>query len=138
MYCINHLFNIELIYIWTVASKNMKYLLVLLLFLFVVTPMTTFAQSKTTEKTSGGKKINVVGVYEELVNDGKGTPYIYKELAYAYYFRNDYKEAKKWFEKLFKAEAQSDEKVKHRYKQTLKALHKDFTKNRYLVKKGGN
>ncbi len=110
----------------------MKKLPWLLLVLFTCTSMATFAQS------NNSKKINVVSVYEQMVLDGDGTPSIYKELAYAYYFKNEYQEAKKWFEKLFEAEEQSDKKVKHRYRQTLKALSLDFEDNRYLVNSGAN
>ena len=114
----------------------MKKLPWLLLVLFVCTSMATFAQSKSAEKTEVRKKIDVVDVYEQMALDGDGTPQIYKELAYAYYFKNEYQAAKKWFEKLFEAEEQSDKKVKHRYRQTLKALSIDFEDNRYLVKNG--
>jgi hypothetical protein len=116
----------------------MKKLPWLLLVLFVCTSMGTFAQSKSSEKTEVTKKIDVVSIYEQVVLEGDGTPYIYKELAYAYYFKNDYPLAKKWFEELFEAEEQPDEKVKHRYRQTLKALSLDFKDNRYLVKSGAN
>ena len=116
----------------------MKKLLRLLLALFFGISMATFAQSKSIEKTDINKKIDVVSVFEQVVLDGDGTPYIYKELAFAYYFKSDFPEAKKWFEELFEAEEQPDEKVKHRYRQTLKALSLDFKDNRYLVKSGAN
>ncbi|MFT5237280.1 MAG: hypothetical protein ACI9M9_000872 [Flavobacteriaceae bacterium] len=116
----------------------MKKIPCLLLVLFACTSMATFAQSKSDEKAEVHEKIDVVNVYEQMALDGDGTPYIYKELAYAYYFKNEYKEAKKWFEELFEAEEQSDETVKHRYRQTLKVLSLDFKENRYLVKSGAN
>lgn len=116
----------------------MKKLPWFLLVLFACTSMATFAQSKSSKKTDVSKKIDVVSVYEQMALDGDGTPYIYKELAYAYYFKNEYQEAKKWFEELFEAEEQSDQKVKHRYRQTLKVLSLDFKDNPYLVKSGAN
>jgi len=116
----------------------MKKLPWLLIVLLAFTSMETFAQSENIEKTDVRKKIDVVSVYEQMALDGDGTPSIYKELAYAYYFKNEYQEAKKWFEKLFEAEEQSDKKVKHRYRQTLKALDLDFEDNRYLVKSAAN
>ena len=116
----------------------MKKLPRLLFLLFACASMATFAQSKSSKKTDFSKKIDVVSVYEQLVLDGDSTPYIFKELAYAYYFKNMYQEAKKWFEKLFEAEAQSDKEVKHRYMQTLKALSLEFKDNQYLVKSGAN
>ena len=116
----------------------MKKLPRLLLVLFACISMTTFAQSKSSTKTDVTKKIDVVSVYEQMVLDGDGTSYIYKELAYAYYFKNEYQEAKKWFEKLFEAEKQSDKTIKHRYRQTLKALSLDFKNNRNLANGGTN
>ena len=110
----------------------MKKLPQLLLVLFFCTSMVTFAQSKRSKKTDFSKKIDVVSVYEQIALDGDGTAYMYKELAYAHYFKSEYQEAKKWFEKLFEAEEQSDKKVKHRYRQTLKVLSLDFKDNRYL------
>jgi hypothetical protein len=52
--------------------------------------------------------------------------------------RTSIKKLRKWFEELFEAEEQSDETVKHRYRQTLKVLSLDFKENRYLVKSGAN
>jgi hypothetical protein len=64
----------------------MKKLPCLLLVLFACNSMATFTQSKSDEKDD---------VYEQMALDGDCTPYIYKELAYAYYFKNEYQEAKK-------------------------------------------
>jgi hypothetical protein len=116
----------------------MKKLPWLFIALFACASMATFAQSKGVKQTSFSKKIDVVSVYEQVVLDGDGTPYMFKELAYAYYFKNDYQVAKKWFEELFEAEEQSDEKVKHRYRQTLKALSLEVKGNPYLDKTSAN
>jgi len=71
---------------------------------------------------------NIVGIdanntaaYEQVVKEGYGTPFIYKELANAHYFKNNYEQAKKWYEILFKEEA-PDLLLEHRYIQTLKAI----------------
>ena len=116
----------------------MKKLPWLILVLLACTSMTTFAQSKRSTKTDVIKKIDVGSVYEQVVLGGDGTPYIYKELAYSYYFKNEYQDAKKWFEKLFEVEEQSDKTIKHRYRQTLKALNLEFKNNRYLANSGTN
>lgn len=80
----------------------------------------SFSQSST--KTDVNKDIDVVRVYEQVVQEGYGTPFIYKNLANAYYFRNEYSNALIWFEKLFEAEKNTDPEIAHRYQQTLKAV----------------
>lgn len=116
----------------------MKKLPRLLFVLFACLSMTSYAQSKTTKKATDREKVDVVKVYEEVVLEGFGTPYIYKELANAYYFKSDYVQAKKWFEELFEVEKLSDDTLKHRYRQTLKALSLEFKNNEYLAKSGSN
>ncbi|OAD91363.1 hypothetical protein A7A78_11950 [Aequorivita soesokkakensis] len=80
----------------------------------------SFSQSNT--KTDVNKDIDVVRVYEQVVQEGYGTPFIYKNLANAYYFRNEYNQALIWFEKLFEAEKNTDPEIAQRYQQTLKAI----------------
>jgi hypothetical protein len=97
-----------------------------------------FAQANSHKKTNVNKDVDVVKVYEQVAKDGYGTPLIYKELANAYYFKNEYLKAKKWFEMLFDVEKPLDATLKHRYKQTLKALDLEFKNNRYLAVSGTN
>ena len=75
-----------------------------------------------TNPTIVNKDIDVVKVYEKVVKDGYGTPSVYKELANATYFRSEYTESKKWFEKLFEQVKVTDSTLIFRYHQTLKAL----------------
>ena len=98
----------------------------------------TYAQNEAPKKTDVNKDVDLVVVYEQVVKEGYATPKIYKELANAQYFRNNYKEAKKWFEKLFEVENLSDATLAFRYKQTLKALKLDFTSNQYLSSVSAN
>ncbi|SRX52304.1 tetratricopeptide repeat protein [Aequorivita sp. CIP111184] len=88
--------------------------------LFAGITSVSFSQSNT--KTDVNKDIDVVRVYEQVVQEGYGTPFIYKNLANAYYFRNEYNKALIWFEKLFAAEKNSDPEIAQRYQQTLKAV----------------
>ena len=78
--------------------------------------------SQTQEKVDVNKDIDVVKVYLQVVKEGYGTPFIYKELANAFYLRGNYSESKKWFEKLFAEEETPDATMKFRYNQSLKAL----------------
>ncbi len=84
--------------------------------------ITTVSISQTSTKTDVNKDIDVVRVYEQVVDEGYGTPFIYENLANAYYFRNEYNQALKWFEKLFETEKEVTPEIKQRYQQTLKAV----------------
>jgi len=84
------------------------------------------------------KDIDLVKVYTQVVKEGYGTVSIYKELANAYYFRSDYAESKKWFEKLFSEEETNEAIHLYRYKQSLKALKIPLEGNVYLSKEGNN
>ncbi|MBK5212609.1 MAG: hypothetical protein JJE55_02975 [Flavobacteriaceae bacterium] len=84
--------------------------------------ISTVSFSQTSTKTDVNKDIDVVRAYEQVVQEGYGTPFIYKNLANAYYFRNEYKNALIWFEKLSEAEKNADPEIAQRYQQTLKAV----------------
>ena len=89
--------------------------------------------SQTQGETGVSKDIDIVKVYTQVVNEGYGTVLIYKELANAYYFRSNYTESKKWFEKLF-SEVEPQEKILlYRYQQSLKALKLYTEDNVYLT-----
>ena len=81
-----------------------------------------FYTSYSQQKFDVNRDIDLVPVFERVVEDGYGTVFIYNELANEYYFRNNYEKAKLWFEKLFDEEPPVDETLLYRYKQSLKAL----------------
>ncbi|WP_432411951.1 hypothetical protein [Rasiella sp. SM2506] len=89
--------------------------------------------SLSQKKTDVNKDIDIVKVYEQTIKEGYPTLEIYKKLANTQYFRSNYKEAKKWFEKWFEMELPKDETSRYRYHQTLKVLKVDTKKNRYLA-----
>ena len=89
-------------------------------------PLTAVAQ------TNVNTDVDRTSVYEQVVREGYGTPKIYKELGNGHYFKGNYAEAKKWFEKLFETDPPTDPKMKFRYRQTLKALNEDIDNNPYL------
>ena len=93
----------------------------LIFFIFFVF-LSSSVFSQTSEKIDVNKDIDLVKVYTQVVKEGYGTLKIYKELANANYFRSNYAESKKWFEKLF-SEVEIIEPVHlYRYNQSLKAL----------------
>jgi len=110
--------------------------LTFLLYLFI--SFSSVAQNSKTLKIDVNKDVNLVKVYENVALQGYGTAYIYKELANAYYFKSEYVKAKKWFEKLFDVDNNSKATLKHRYRQTLKALGIEFKNNTYLAAHGTN
>ncbi len=85
--------------------------------------ISTFSFSQTSpHKTDVNKDIDVVSVYEQVVVEGYGTPFIYKKLATAYYFKSEYGKALAWFQKLFAEERNTDPELAKQYNQTLKAI----------------
>jgi len=110
----------------------------LLLIAFLCFSFTAISQTNIQTKTDVNKDIDLVKVYESYVKDGYGTSSIYNKLANAYYFKNEFVDAKKWFEKLFEIEKLEDATLKFRYKQTLKALNLNPEENTYLTIAGTN
>lgn len=92
-----------------------------LAFLFI-TGITAVSFSQSSTKTDVNKDIDVVRVYEQVVVEGYGTPFIYKQLATAYYFKSEYGKALAWFQKLSAEEKNKDPELAHHYNQTLKAI----------------
>ncbi|MGO4773892.1 tetratricopeptide repeat protein, partial [Flavobacterium sp. W22_SRS_FK3] len=45
--------------------------------------------------------VDVIDIYEGVVQNGYGSVYIYKELANHYFFKNEMEKAVKWYEQLF-------------------------------------
>jgi len=89
--------------------------------LFASISTISFSQSKP-HKTDVNKDIDVVRVYEQVVKEGYGTPFIYKKLATAYYFKSEYGKALTWFQKLFAEEKNTDPELAQQYSQSLKAV----------------
>jgi len=98
----------------------------------------SFSFSQNEKENTVNTDIDIVKVYTQVVKEGYGTPQIYLELANGYYFRSNYAESKKWFEKLFDSEETTDETLLYRYKQSLKALGIFSENNTYLAVSGTN
>lgn len=111
---------------------------IILVLVFFSVSSIAVSQTDSKQKTDVNKDIDLVKVYESYVKDGYGTASIYNKLANAYYFKNEYVKAKKWFEKLFDSEKLEDATLKFRYKQTLKALNLNPEENSYLTIAGTN
>ncbi len=102
-------------------------------FLALVCGLLAFCgMAQNTSSIDVNKDVDVAVVYEQVVKEGYGTPDVYLKLANAHYFKANYADAKKWFEKVFESGETSDKKTLFRYKQTLKALKLDLDSNKYL------
>ncbi len=110
----------------------MKKLSLLLYVLFACISINSFSQTSTKTKIDVNKDVDITKVYEQVVVEGYGTPFIYERLANAYYFKNEYRKAKKWYEKLFQEVKPTDATLKYRYIQSLKALDMAISPNQYL------
>ena len=104
----------------------------LLLLLAVCISTLSFAQQNTST-IDVNKDVDLIVVYEAYVADGYGTPEIYKKLANGNYFKDNYKAAAKWYEKLFETESPINKIHAYRYKQSLKVLKRDIASNPYLA-----
>jgi len=85
-------------------------------------------------KIDVNKDVDISLVYEQVIEEGYGTAFIYKKLANAYYFENNYELAKKYYEILFEEE-EPDEVLEVRYRQTLKAIK---AKSKSIATSGNN
>lgn len=114
----------------------MHHLKIHLFTFFFCVSLISFSQSN--DKIDVNRDIDLVRVYTQVVKEGYGTVSIYKELANGYYFRSNYAESKKWFEKLFSEVEIKDPLHIYRYKQSLKALKIYTEENFYLFETGTN
>lgn len=86
--------------------------------------MAVTAQNKYTKEADKHfgrfEYVEAAEAYKELVEDGKGDAYVYKQLADSYYNVFNYKEAVKWYDKAVAA-GNADAETYYRYAQMLKA-----------------
>lgn len=81
-----------------------------------------FAQQSSNSSLQQNQHIDIIRVYEKVVEDGYTSIQIYETLAQSNYERGNYTDAKKWFEKWFKEE--NPEKVDYlKYLKTLRVLN---------------
>ena len=114
----------------------MKSITQLLLLICTFVSLSGFSQTLNPVEVNVNRDIDVAKVYEQVVIDGYGNAQIYKVLANAYFSKNEYTQAKKWFEKLFDSESASEKNLKDRYRKTLEALNMEIENNTYLASNG--
>ncbi|MEX2350263.1 MAG: hypothetical protein WD554_05235 [Flavobacteriaceae bacterium] len=100
--------------------------------LFLVLSFSVSAQQSDITPSQKDQFIDIVKVYEKVIEDGYESVQIYEKLAITNFDRGQYTEAKKWFEKWFENDKNPDTNAYLKYSQTLKEL-KEFEKaNHYL------
>ena len=114
----------------------MKKLSLVFFVLLACISIDSYSQNSIKKKIDVNHSVDIVKVYEQVGVEGYGTPFIYERLANAYYFKNDYRKAKEWYEKLFEEVKPTDATLKYRYKQSLKALDLEVSPNEYLSVSG--
>lgn len=98
----------------------LKYLCTLCL---VLISISSFSQTSATESQATSKtQIDVLSVYEDVVDQGYESAQVYRKLANGRFFERNYLEAKKWFAKLFEMDANPEPIEYLRYSKTLAAL----------------
>lgn len=88
-----------------------------------------FAQNKDTKKADKYfnrlEYVKAIEEYEELVEDGDATPYVYKQLGDAYYNQYNTKQAASYYKMYLDQAASTNAEVHYRYAQALRA-NKDY------------
>jgi tetratricopeptide (TPR) repeat protein len=96
-------------------------LIILSTFLFI--SGVSFSQASDGKNESNNYDIDVVKIYEKVVEDGYISPQIYELLANTQYEIRNYSEAKRWFEKWFELEKNPNKNAYLKYARTLENLN---------------
>jgi tetratricopeptide (TPR) repeat protein len=94
--------------------------------LFVALLCITFSsqgQENPPLKESESNHIDVIKIYENVLAEGYESAQIYQKLAHANFARENYQDAKKWFQKWFELEANLSPSAYYHYSKTLEYLN---------------
>ncbi len=76
-------------------------------------------------------RIDVLAVYEEVVNDGYASVQVYEKLAHGRYEQHNFAEANRWFKKMFRLKKKPSAVDYKRYAETLDALDEHKKAKKY-------
>lgn len=93
---------------------------------------TSYSQQSAIVSNQKEPHIDVVKVYEKVVEDGYESIQIFEKLANTNYERGNYPEAKKWFEKWFSKDKNPKTIAYLKYSKTLEALNEPVKAKHYL------
>lgn len=86
--------------------------------------------SQTSALAGSDVKIDVLAVYEEVVDQGYESIQVYRKLANGRFFQKNFEAAKKWYSRLFKMDSDPDPIEYLRFSETLAALEEyDLARN---------
>lgn len=83
-------------------------------------------------KTSESNQIDVIKVYENVLEEGYESAQIYQKLAQANFARENYPDAKKWFEKWFEIDESPSPVAYYHYSKTLEYLNENEKAKEFL------
>ena len=101
--------------------------------LFLTLYLSSFAQQSEVTSSPQNQNIDIIKVYEKVVEDGYESIQIFEKLANSNYERGNYTEAKKWFEKWFNKDKNPVNIAYLKYSKTLKALNEFDMAEHYLL-----
>ncbi len=101
--------------------------------LFLTLYLSSFAQQSEVTGSQQNQDIDIIKVYEKVVEDGYESIQIFEKLANSNYERGNYTEAKKWFEKWFNKDKSPVNIAYLKYSKTLKALNEFDMAEHYLL-----
>ena len=101
--------------------------------LFLTLCVSAFAQQSKVASLQKSQDIDIIKVYEKVVEDGYESIQIFEKLANSNYERGNYSEAKKWFEKWFNKDKNPVNIAYLKYSKTLKALNEFDMAEHYLL-----
>lgn len=105
----------------------------LILTFFLAFGFSIYAQQSDIASSQKNQFIDVVKVYEKVIEDGYESFQIYEKLATTNFERGQYEEAKKWFEKWFNKDKNPINIAYLKYSKTLKALNEFEMAEHYLL-----
>ena len=109
----------------------------ILILLIAFSSNATFAQNKDTKKADDLYKrlayTEAAESYQKLLKKGKGSKYVFEQLANSYYFINDSKKAETYYKRVVKGKKVKPETV-YNYAQALKANGKHGDYNTWMKK----
>lgn len=106
---------------------------VCLVLLLLIGNVTIISAQQSEKIKQADRYIDVVKVYELVVEEGYESAQIFEKLAHSYFAKRNYTEANKWFIKLFEIEKNPKPLSYLQFSKTLKELSEHSKASEYLV-----
>mgnify|MGYP002620426080 CR=1 FL=1 len=89
-------------------------------------------QENLSSKPAESNAIDVIKIYENVLADGYESAQIYQKLAQVNFVRENYNDAKKWFEKWFELDENPNPVAYYHYSKTLEYLNETEKAKEFL------